>query len=266
MNSRIFLSLAIALFVLGIASNARAANATQDAERELVRLINQERGKRGLQSLQMDERLTEAARVHSEQMAQRKQLSHRLPNEERLQDRLGKTGVPFDAVAENVAHSGSAGDAHTELMNSPGHRANILSAKYNAVGVGVMERDGHLYITQDFANRLPEYNASEIENRVLAAFNKLRKENRQAAIRRARADHLREFACEQDITANGALRRFSGANSAVVFTAADPDDLPTQMRNMASQSSADSMALGACAPSHTRSSYAVFTVVALFYR
>ena len=254
------------LAVCAAVSNAQAASATMDAEREMVRLINKERASRGAQPLEIDERLTEAARVHSEGMAQRKQLSHRFPDEERLQDRLAKTGVPFDAVAENVAHSSSAADAHTELMNSTGHRTNILNPKYNTVGVGVIERDDHLYITQDFAHRLPEYPASDIELRVLAAFNALRKQKRQAPVARMNVNRLRDFACELDVTASRALRRFADASSVVVFTSADPEDLPEQMQKMAGQSFVNSMAVGACAPSSTRSSYALSTIVALFYR
>jgi uncharacterized protein YkwD len=245
---------------------AVAANSVPDAERELVRLINEERAKKGAKPLEMDERLTEAARVHSEEMARRKQLSHRFPDEPRLQDRLAKTGVPFDAVAENVAHSGSAPDAHEQLMLSSGHRTNILNPGYNAVGVGVIERSGHLYITQAFAHKLPEYGAGEIEQSVIAAFNALRKQNRLPDVGRTRVNRLRDFACEQNITAQRALDRFGGADSAVVFTGTNPDELPGQMQKMAGQRWVGSMALGACPPSNTRSSYATFSVVALFYR
>src|SRR5262249_56132570 len=77
-----------------------------------------------------------------------------LAGEERLEDRLSKSGVPFDAVAENVAYAGSAGEAHEQLMLSSGHRANILNPQYNAVGVGVVDRKGQLYITQAVAHRV----------------------------------------------------------------------------------------------------------------
>lgn len=259
-------AMSVGFTAVHLAASASMASATQDAERELVRLMNQERTKQGVEPLKMEERLTEAARVHSEEMARRKQLSHRFPNEERLQDRLAKTGMPFDAVAENVAHSGSAADAHQELMLSSGHRANILNPAYNAVGVGVVERDGHLYVTQSFAHRLPEYDANDIERRVLSAFNALRKQKGQGAVKRTKLDQLRDFACEQEVTASRALQRFGGANLAVVFTGSAPDELPSQMQKVAGQSGISSIALGACPPSNTRSSYATFSVVALFYQ
>lgn len=245
---------------------AAAASATEDAERELARLINEERTKQGLKPLEMDERLSEAARVHSQNMARLKQLSHQFPGEPKLQDRLARTGVPFDAVAENVAHSGSVGDAHEELMLSSGHRANILNPRYNAVGVGVVDVKGHLYITQAFAHKLPEYGGGEIEQSVLEAFNNLRKQNRLAVVGRARVSRLRDFACQQNITAQSALQRFDGADSAVVFTGSNPDELPSQMQRMAGEKWVSSMALGVCPPSNTHSSYAMFSVVALFYR
>ena len=267
MNSKSFIALhTLILLCVASVSSAGAASAAMDAERELLRLINQERTSRGAQPLQLDERLSEAARVHAEEMAERKQLSHRFPDEPRLQDRLAKTGVPFDSVAENVAHSGSAANAHVELMNSSGHRTNILNPKYNAVGIGVIERDNHVYVTQDFAHRLPEYTSADIERRVFSAFNTLRKQKRQAPVSRFNVNGLRDFACEQDVTATRALKRFLGPTSVVVFTSGDPDDLPEQMQKMASQSFVSSLALGACAPSSTRSSFAMFTLVALFYR
>lgn len=264
MNLRIVF-LIVALCLVPFRSTS-AASATEDAERKLVRLINEERTKKGIKPVEMDERLTEAARVHSENMARLKQLSHRFPGEPRLQDRLAKTGVAFDAVAENVAHSGSAADAHEELMLSSGHRANILNPRYNAVGVGVVEAKGHLYITQAFAHKLPEYGGGEIEQSVLEAFNNLRKQNRLPAVGRAKVSRLRDFACQENITAHSALQRFGGAESAVVFTGSNPEELPSQMQRMARESWVNSMALGVCPPSNTRSSYAMFSIVALFYR
>jgi uncharacterized protein YkwD len=251
---------------LALSSSAGAASATVDAERELVRLMNQERAQRGAPPLEMDDRLSEAARTHSQEMAQRQKLSHRFPHEEKLQERLARTGVSFDAVAENVAHSSSPSSAHIELMNSPGHRANILNPKYNAVGVGVVERGDHLYITQAFARRLPEYRAEDIESRVFNAFNRLRKQNGQPTVRRAEVKRLREFACEGEVSANQALRRFGGASSAVVFTGSNPDELPSQMQRVAGQPWSGSIALGACPPANTQSNFAMFRVVALFTR
>jgi len=259
--------LAVALSVyLTAAPIAGASSATEDAERELVRLINEERARKGTKPLDIDRRLTEAARIHSEAMAANKQISHRFPGEDRLEDRLGKTGVPFDAVAENVAYSGSAGDAHEQLMLSSGHRTNILNPHYNAVGVGVVDRKGQLYITQAFAHRLPEYGAGEIEQAIISAFNNLRKQKRLPEVGRTRVNRLRDFACEQHTTAQAALERFGGAESAVVFTGSEPDDLPTQMQRMAGERWVGAVALGACPPSNTHSSYAMFNVVALFYR
>src|SRR5262245_7778847 len=104
MKSKIaILTIALSVYLAAVPF-ARAASATEDAERELMRLINEERARKGAKPLDIDQRLTEAARIHSEAMANNKQLSHRFPGEDRLQDRLGKTGLPFDAVAENVAY------------------------------------------------------------------------------------------------------------------------------------------------------------------
>lgn len=54
------------------------------------------------------------------------------------------------ALAENVAYNGSEAAAHTALMASPGHRANILNDTYTQVGIGVATGHGRVWVTQVF--------------------------------------------------------------------------------------------------------------------
>jgi uncharacterized protein YkwD len=56
-------------------------------------------------------------------------------------------------AGENLALAPTLTIAHEGLMNSPGHRANILQKKFGRVGIGVMEGGFHrLMITQNFRN------------------------------------------------------------------------------------------------------------------
>jgi len=92
-----------------------------------------------------------------------------------LQERVGETHLRFNSVAENVAAAPDVDTAHTALMKSPGHRANILHQDYNAVGISIVERDHELFITQDFAHTLASYTEKQFRESVIATFNQARR-------------------------------------------------------------------------------------------
>lgn len=142
--------------VLGIAgatSRALAADAYDaTAERELVQLINQARAQHGLPPLREDARLQAAARTHTQLMASQNTLSHQLPGESILLKRLALSGAYFYAAGETAAFNYSADAAQESFMHSPPHRTIILDAQYDVVGVGVVERDGVVWVTEDFAH------------------------------------------------------------------------------------------------------------------
>src|SRR5205085_11372201 len=108
-------------------------------ERKLFDMANGERAEEGLPRLAWDEKLAQAARLHAEKMAAQNKLSHRFEGEASLTDRIAAAGAHFGFAAENVAFATYGEDIHQGLMRSPGHRANILSKKPNALGVGVVK-------------------------------------------------------------------------------------------------------------------------------
>jgi uncharacterized protein YkwD len=65
-------------------------------------------------------------------------------------------GVKFSAGGENIAYGQKTPqEVMNAWMNSPGHRANILSAVYNEMGVGVAKAaNGTFYWTQQFIKSL----------------------------------------------------------------------------------------------------------------
>jgi uncharacterized protein YkwD len=68
-------------------------------------------------------------------------------------DRMKKLKVRFLAAGENLALGQTLNICHRGLMNSPGHRANILNRAFGRVGIGIL--DGGFYglmITQNFRN------------------------------------------------------------------------------------------------------------------
>ncbi|WP_236542813.1 CAP domain-containing protein [Spiractinospora alimapuensis] len=120
-----------------------AGGATVD---EVVRLTNSERAAAGCDALRVDDRLTQAAQDHSEDMARREYMDHETPEGLDPSDRAEAAG--YDALSgENVAAGQrSAQEVVDAWMNSEGHRRNIVDCDNVAIGVG--ERD--FYWTQKF--------------------------------------------------------------------------------------------------------------------
>ncbi len=121
-------------------------------EAQLVQLINKTRSEKGLPPLDVDPRLTEAAREHTLLMVQNGALSHQFPGEPVLQDRFDAVKLPSDYAAENVAWDTSVIAAHQSLIGDPSHLRNILSAQAGVVGVAVIRSGDHVFITEDFAH------------------------------------------------------------------------------------------------------------------
>jgi uncharacterized membrane protein required for colicin V production len=124
-----------------------------DLEAEMLRLVNNERTQRGLAPLKADAKLTAVARKHSVDMLARGYFSHYTPEGLDPFARMRNDDIHFLAAGENVALAPTLMEAHTGLMHSPGHRANILNPAFGRLGIGI--EDGGIYglmITQDFRN------------------------------------------------------------------------------------------------------------------
>lgn len=131
------------------------ANGTvdQDAEREMFKAVNTERVKAGLNLLAFDDALRDVARAHSRDMFKRGYFSHYTPDGLSPFDRMSEANIDFLNAGENLALAPTTSLAMQGLMNSPGHRANILSPTFNKIGVGVI--DGGIYgkmYSQEFTN------------------------------------------------------------------------------------------------------------------
>lgn len=124
-----------------------------DLEAQMLLLINEERAKEGLAPLEADTEMREVARKHSADMFTRGYFAHKTPEEKSPFDRMDEAKVKFRTAGENLALAPTLKIAHTGLMNSPGHRANILQTKFGRVGIGILDggRRG-LMITQNFRN------------------------------------------------------------------------------------------------------------------
>jgi uncharacterized protein YkwD len=123
------------------------------AEEQMLNLVNQERVQNGLRPVTADERLRDVARAHSQEMFELRYFSHTSPVTGSPFDRMRAARIPFVLAGENLAFAPTVGLAHRGLMNSPGHRANILRAEFGRLGVGVIRSQyaGSMF-SQEFAN------------------------------------------------------------------------------------------------------------------
>ncbi len=124
-----------------------------DLESQMLELVNRERTTAGLTPLAPDPELAEVARRHSIDMFARGYFSHYTPENLSPFDRIKAGGVRYLTAGENLALAPTLNIAHTGLMNSPGHRANILRPQFGRLGIGIVEggRRG-LMVTQNFRN------------------------------------------------------------------------------------------------------------------
>lgn len=121
------------------------------AERELFASVNQARQARGLAPLRWDDRLAAAARRHAEVMAERGSAQHGFAGEPSLTTRVKQEGAHFSWLSENVTQGPTPRFIHSQFMNSPPHRANILDRDMDSIGVGVVEQGGQLFAVEDFS-------------------------------------------------------------------------------------------------------------------
>ncbi|MBE5662991.1 CAP domain-containing protein [Staphylococcus sp. SS251] len=101
-------------------------------------LVNAERKQHQLATLKYSKQNSETARKHSKDMADNHYFDHTNLKGQSPFDRLKKDGIVFRSAGENLAYGQvSSIYAHEGLMNSLGHRKNILNDAFNALGVGV---------------------------------------------------------------------------------------------------------------------------------
>lgn len=113
------------------------------AETLMVSLVNNEREKAGLKKLIVSVPLGNLARLYAQDMFTWGYFSHYNLQGQSPFDRMQKKDISFLAAGENLALAPNVNLAFQGLMNSPGHRANILSVDFGKIGIGVI--DGGIY-------------------------------------------------------------------------------------------------------------------------
>lgn len=150
-----------------------------DAERTLFSLVNRDRKRAGLAELTWDDGLAEVARGHSREMRTTGVIAHVSPVTGNAADRVRVAGIRTGVVLENIARAYSVREAHEGLMNSPGHRANLMSAVATHLGVGILFGDEisgqrELFVTQVFIRIPPTVDAPRVKDAVRALIKRAR--------------------------------------------------------------------------------------------
>lgn len=243
-----------------------AASKPSKAEQRIFYLLNQERQLSGLAKLEWNDQAARAARAHAKLLAEHEELSHQFPGEAPLRERLVSTAVRFTSAGENVARADNEDEAHLALMYSPGHRENILNRNYSAAGVGVVERAGRLYVTQDFVRLVPAYSEAELRTAFVKAFNRAREAKGMKPIAIQTDPALHDAACSTrgDAVALPAKVGFEG--ELIVFTLSDPDQLPADLLQRAYSGRFSRMNVGVCFRPDTEHGNGNFWVVAALAR
>jgi hypothetical protein len=252
------------IFLLSAAHAVQSAPAISSAEKRIFEELNRERASNGLNALQWDDHAASAARAHAQLLAENGKLSHQFSGEATLPERLDATGARFTVSAENVARTGFIEDVHPALMSSPGHRGNILSTSYNAVGIGVVENQGKIYVTQDFIFFVPAYSEAQFNSAFAEAFNLARKGKGIRPLQAREDASLRALACTTDGDAIKLADKLSGVSAVMVFTSSDPHHLPKEMNPRVANADFHRMDYAACYRPDQQHGYANFWVVVTF--
>ena len=128
------------------------ASPLKTLETQVIELVNKERVARGLAPLKQKWELSRVARYKSQDMINKGYFGHTSPTYGTPFHMMESFGLRFSAAGENIAYGQrTPQEVMNAWMNSPGHRANILSGVYTQIGVGAAKKaDGTLYWTQMF--------------------------------------------------------------------------------------------------------------------
>lgn len=141
--------------LLGILTLPAAAAVPAGAAKEVIRLVNAERAKKGLPALKSNSgALTKAAQQRASELPSR--FAHERPDGRTWATVLPEFRVPFAKASENLGRGQkSAAQVVQGWMNSPSHRDAILQEGIKQAGAGVFEKNGILYWSLELIKPLP---------------------------------------------------------------------------------------------------------------
>jgi uncharacterized membrane protein required for colicin V production len=122
----------------------------RDAAEEIFEKVNASRVEAGLQPLRWSGDLADVAARHAREMYVEGYFAHESPRTGSVGDRLRAAGISYRLAGENLALAATPNEVHNGLMDSPGHRANILGREFATVGIAVIRGPLGLMTVQVF--------------------------------------------------------------------------------------------------------------------
>jgi uncharacterized protein YkwD len=108
-----------------------------EARARILERINALRRAHGLSELTRDETIEQVAQAYSERMAREGFFAHVAPDGSTLRTRLPQDGPAYRSAGENLGMAAGPLSAHFGIEHSPGHRKNLLEARFNHAGIGI---------------------------------------------------------------------------------------------------------------------------------
>jgi uncharacterized protein YkwD len=141
----------------------------------LLELVNADRARARLAPLQLDDELSLIALAHSRDMHDNNFIGHTSKTTGSASDRLQRAGVRTDLVLENVGRDYGPEEVHRALMESPGHRANVVHPTATHIGIGVVRevdegRSAYL-VTELFTRKALEIDVDDAPDELLDIIN-----------------------------------------------------------------------------------------------
>ncbi len=136
-------------------NNQNTTGSFSSFQKEVVRLVNVERTKRGLSELTLNTQLSNVATLKSQDMINKNYFSHTSPTYGSPFDMMKQFNISYRTAGENIAMGQKTpAEVVNAWMNSQGHRENILNANFTEIGIGVAKSsNGTLYWTQMFIGK-----------------------------------------------------------------------------------------------------------------
>ena len=240
-------------FLLAAALPVSAQVQATPAERALLSLLNRTRVQYGLGPLAWDSALARAARGHAERiLIGGGALEHKYAGEPDLLLRASRQGARFSGLGENIARGAQTpAELHDLWMHTTAHRGNILSRRWNAVGIGVLESHGALYAVEDFADSNGTMTDSEVELAVADALHR-------AGVFAAESSSRARAACVTGVDP-------AGVALVVTWDGPDPAALPPELLERLRATPFHQAEIGVC-PGHPQDPHFTTVRVAVLLR
>src|SRR5438105_7205295 len=238
------------------------------AERKLLDLANQARIQAGLTPLRTDEGLTEAAREHAAAIAERQQLSHQLPGERPLAQRLtASTNLHLERGGENVATAATVDQIYASLMRSAPHRENLLNHRLMWPGLVLCEM-ATCFSSRKTLGREATYSTQASEDLAAASVAQMRQQKRLSGLQRLNSGAAQAAACsmaQANSIKTPMSREMARSHYLLRYTSNQPQSLPSSAPRAIGDRSIRAFAVGSCYARTESYPNGVYWVALMFY-